>query len=145
MTHVRQSRQRAYLRHPSEMPIFVHCEETPRHGTHRMHNICLGGLACRSEEPLPVGAKVSICIPVVHPPFKATGEVVWCRQTSHCYELGIQFVSAQDAFAARMVEQVCYIERYRHEVAEKEGRLLDTETAAAEWISKFAQQFPRID
>jgi len=62
-----------------------------------------------------------------------------------CYELGLRFISAEDAFAARMVEQLCHIERYRHELAEKEGRVIDAETAAAEWIAKFARHFPRIN
>jgi len=44
-----------------------------------------------------------------------------------------------------MVEQLCYIERYRREVREKEGRELDSSSAAAEWIAKYAANFPRID
>jgi len=146
MSHVRKSSERAYLRHPAEMPIHVHCEHASCQNNHRMHNVCKGGLACRSDAPLPVGAEVSICIPVGHPPFEVPGEVVWCRRISEtCYELGLRFTSAEDAFAARMVEQLCHIERYRHELAEKEGRVIDAETAAAEWIAKFARHFPRIN
>jgi len=145
MSTVRKYHNRSYLRHPSEMPLLVHCEGTPSHGARRMHNVCLGGLACRSEEPLEVGSRVSIEIPVVSPPFEALGEVVWCRHAGSCYELGIQFISEEDAFAARMVEQLCYIERYRHEVLEKEGRVIDSQTAAAEWIGKFAAAFPHFN
>lgn len=78
------------------------------------------------------------------PPFEARGEVVWCRRVDACYELGIQFSSEADAFAARMVEQLCYIERYRNEVLAREGRVIDSQTAASEWISKFAASFPHI-
>lgn len=41
-----------------------------------------------------------------------------------------------------MVEQVCYIENYRQEVLRKEGRQLDGEAAAREWIDRFAASFP---
>ena len=60
-------------------------------------------------------------------------------------QLGIQFVAHEDAYAARMVEQLCYIERYRREVSAKEGREIDSATAAMEWIAKYAANFPHID
>jgi hypothetical protein len=42
-----------------------------------------------------------------------------------------------------LVEQVCHIEQYKKEVFLKEGRLLSGDEAAAEWIEKFANQFPQ--
>ena len=41
-----------------------------------------------------------------------------------------------------MVEQVCPIEQYRHEMLKNEGRTLSSEEAALEWIQKYAPQFP---
>ena len=84
-------------------------------------------------------------IPVGQRPFRARGAVVWCRHAHSCYELGIQFVMHEDAFAARMVEQLCYIERYRREVREREGRELDSTQAAMEWITRYAATFPHIE
>lgn len=137
---------RAYLRHPSEMPIRIHCEgHHVHHHLRSLRNVSLGGLACRSEEPLEVGSEVCIEIPVGQLPFRARGAVVWCRHEHSCYELGIQFVDHEDAFAARMVEQLCYIERYRKQVRDEEGRELDSATAALEWITKYAASFPHID
>ena len=140
-----QRQDRAYLRHPSEMPIRIHCEGLLGYGLRRLRNVSCGGLACRSEEPLEVGREVSVEIPIGRQPFRAKGAVVWCRHAHSCYELGIQFVAHEDAYAARMVEQLCYIERYRREVRAREGREIDSATAAMEWISKFAASFPRID
>ena len=48
-------------------------------------------------------------------------------------------------FRARMVEQVCHIEQYKHQVLKKEGRKLSGEEAALEWIQKYAPQFPGSD
>ena len=140
-----QYQARAYLRHPSEMPIRIHCEGQLGQAMRRLRDVSRGGLACRSEEPLEVGSEVSVEIPVGREPFLARGAVVWCRHAHSCYELGIQFVAHEDAFAARMVEQLCYIERYRREVLEKEGREIDSATAAMEWIAKYAASFPSID
>ena len=47
-------------------------------------------------------------------------------------------------FAARMVEQVCQIEHYRQQVQRAEGRVLDAETAAREWIKRYAASFPAL-
>ena len=56
----------------------------------------------------------------------------------------MSFIDAQDAFSARMVEQVCHIDDYRKSVRRLEGRELDAEEAAAEWISRHAAEFPEI-
>ncbi len=103
-------------------------------------------ITLRADLPVTRGTRASlgVQIPVVAPPFEARGEVVWCRRVDACYELGIQFSSEADAFAARMVEQLCYIERYRNEVLTREGRVIDSQTAASEWINKFAASFPHI-
>jgi aminoglycoside phosphotransferase family enzyme len=136
---------RAFLRHPSEMPIRIHCEHYRQHGPHTLRNVSLGGLACRSEEPLEVGSEVSVEIPVGQLPFRAKATVAWCHRDHSSYELGIQFIDHETAFAARMVEQLCYIERYRLQVNKEQGRNLDSSEAAIEWIVKYAKSFPSID
>ncbi len=50
-----------------------------------------------------------------------------------------------DPFAARMVAQVKLIERYRDDVLRSEGRWLDGDSAALEWITRYAAQFPPIE
>ncbi|HEU0077282.1 MAG TPA: hypothetical protein VFQ76_06510, partial [Longimicrobiaceae bacterium] len=56
--------------------------------------------------------------------------------------IGVQFLDAGDAFRARMVEQVCSIDRYRRQVREREGRELTGQEAAEEWIRDHAARFP---
>jgi hypothetical protein len=93
---------------------------------------------------LTVGARVVLTIPIVQPAFRAAGSVVWCRRDGRDYEVGIRFQEAADVFAARMVEQICQIEHYRQEVLRSEGRVLDGEEAALEWIARYAAQFPSL-
>ncbi len=135
---------RAYIRHPADVPIeFSPVADIEREKT-IVQDISLGGLSFSSAKRLPVGATVTIKIPIVEPPFEAQAKVVWCLARPDRYEAGIEFVSAEDAYTARMVEQICHIEHYRMWVKEVEGRDLDGENAALEWIDKYAKDFPNI-
>ncbi len=135
---------RAYIRHPADVPIeFAPLSEQDGERS-QAQDISLGGLSFSSSQRLRVGSLVKICIPIVEPPFEAEARVIWCLSRPDRYEAGIEFTSSQDAFTARMVEQICHIEHYRMWVKEVEGRDLDSEHAAAEWIAKYAQDFPNI-
>ncbi len=164
---------RAYIRHPSDMPIeFVPIEQSHRasnvadkgslgcnepvmavdsstdssgySATSKAHDISLGGLSFSCPEPLQVDSVVRVRIPVVTPAFEAKARVIWCISRPDRYEAGIEFIDVEDAYRARMVEQICHIEHYRLWVEEVEGRQLDTEMAAREWIGKYASDFPNI-
>ena len=69
--------------------------------------------------------------------------VVWCHDQGRQCEVGLRFLNEADAYAARMVEQICHIEHYKANVRRKEGRLISGEQAAKEWIEKFAENFPQ--
>jgi hypothetical protein len=79
---------------------------------------------------------------VREPPFEVTGTIVWCRRTKDHYHVGVQFADVNTEFSVRMVEQICQICHYQREVFEKQGRSLSGEEAAAEWVAKYARDFP---
>jgi len=142
------ARDRQFYRHPADIPIEIRRgadSPAPVGGTDTAHvqNVSVGGLAVDMEQCLDKGEIVEIHIPFVKPPFEAHGRVVWCHKADGSYEMGVQFLDASDAFRARMVEQVCHIEQYKRDVREKEGRVLATNEAAREWITKFAARFPK--
>ena len=58
--------------------------------------------------------------------------------------MGVEFLDRDDSFRARMVEQVCHIEQYKRQVLETEGRVLNGEQAAKEWIRRYAASFPNL-
>jgi c-di-GMP-binding flagellar brake protein YcgR len=135
---------RHYIRHPIDMPIEIRTEQDETPSAFQAQDISVGGLAFRSSTAVAPGAHVEIRIPYVEPAFEARARVVWCRPNRAAgYDLGIAFLDAEDAFLARMVEQICYIEDYRKTIDRLEGRHLSSEEAAVEWISKYAAQFPR--
>jgi hypothetical protein len=54
-------------------------------------------------------------------------------------------MEAEVPFATRMVAQVQHIKHYRQEVLRVEGRVLDDDSAALEWIERYAATFPPVE
>jgi hypothetical protein len=137
---------RQFIRHPIDMPVEIGMHEICGQSALQAHDISLGGLALHSEQALHPGTRVRIRIAHVEPPFEAPAQVAWCQANlEEGFELGVTFLDADDAFLARMVEQVCHIEDYRRSVQRTEGRNLSAEEAATEWIDRYAAQFPPLD
>lgn len=134
---------RQFIRHPFSIPIEA-CQIGQRATTSTLpaFSIGMGGLAFRSSTRLELGAMVHLRIPYVDPEFESDARVVWCKDNGAGAEMGVEFVNPDDAYKARMVEQVCHIEDYRLKVLRKEGRELTPEEAALEWIDTFAADFP---
>ena len=136
---------RSYIRHPTNVPIELSpADHMPGHLS-CIKDVSVGGLSLKSSRELELKTLIKIKIPLVEPPFETVALVVWCRRAYRDYEVGVRFIDEQDAYAARMVEQICHIEHYRVSVLEHEGRDLSAEQAAKEWIGKFARDFPRFD
>ncbi len=135
---------RQFIRHPVDVPVEIGTNESGPLSSLHTHDISLGGVALLSTFAVDAGAHVTIRIPYVQPAFEADARVAWCHQHEAGYELGVTFLDAEDAFLARMVEQVCHIEDYRKSVRRLEARELSSEEAAQEWITKHAAQFPDI-
>lgn len=132
---------RKFIRHTADVPIEVRTVEGGEAMAQGL-NVSHGGLAFVSALCPSAEATIEITIPDVDPPFQAHARVAWCRPEGDGFLVGVQFLDASDAFRARMVEQVCTIERYRREVLDQEGRELTAQEAAAEWIGKYAGRFP---
>jgi PilZ domain-containing protein len=136
---------RQFIRHPIDVPVEIGIGDDDVASAYHTHDISAGGLAFRSGCAVRPGVEVDICIGCVQPPFHAHARVAWCHpHPLSGYELGVTFLDAEDAFRARMVEQLCHIEDYRRSVQRTEGREIGMDEAAAEWIEKYAAQFPEF-
>jgi len=136
---------RQYIRHPSEMPIHYQVNETSNKNsfeTKVLRDVSPGGLSFHTEQQMDTGDSLHIEIQVEPPPFSADGTVVWCRKEKDGFQVGLQFEDADVNFSLRMIEQICHIEQYRQDILKKEGRKLNSEEAAQEWISIYAADFP---
>lgn len=136
---------RSYIRHPSDIPIEFSREAVSAVETRNLRDVSRGGLSFISDMPLELGTVIRVRIGHVEPAFEAPCSVSWCRRHDEHYLVGVKFLDAQDVYRARLVEQVCHIEHYKKEVFEREGRVLNGEQAAQEWILKYAQDFPDLD
>lgn len=135
---------RHFIRHPTDIPIEVNSGEPVAPKTPRARNVSAGGLAIRSSGRLEPGRIVGVRISLLRPAFETSARVVWCVRCDEGFELGVEFLTLEDAFRARMIEQVCHIQTYRRRVFETEGRDLTDEDAAREWIDKHAADFPEV-
>ena len=131
------------------MPIQVSLdwggEGLEEHSCDKLNNVSLGGLSFLSSQPLPGASQVSVTFPLLDQQHSLTGKVVWNRKQAQGYEIGLQFDDPDQLYCLRMIEQVCHIEHYRREVEIREGRRLNSEEAASEWISRFAGKFPGLN
>jgi hypothetical protein len=134
---------RTYIRHPADIPVQIEVQSHPQHRQRQISNVSYGGLAFLSDGCLETGAQIRICIDVVDPCFEAEGIVTHCRKKADQYLIGVEFIHRDDLYIARMVEQICHIQHYKHHVATHEGRRLSPQEAASEWISRYASTFPR--
>ena len=135
---------RMYIRHPFDVTMHYLVEEAisdEYEHERTLKDLSEGGLCFQSPDPVRVGSRIHINIPVEDPAFEAEGVVAWCRKSDH-YEIGVQFDSNHIEYNLRMVEQACYIKQYLKQ-QEKLGRLLTTNEAAQEWIHMHAADFPR--
>jgi hypothetical protein len=138
----RANPQRKFIRHTAGVPIEVRPVDGRSARVQESVNVSAGGLSFVSETDFAPETVLLVRISEVDPPFEAHARVAWTRPEDQGFCIGVQFLDASDAFRARMVEQVCSIERYRCEVEEDEGRTLSAPDAAAEWIRKYAGRFP---
>ncbi|HWV15717.1 MAG TPA: PilZ domain-containing protein [Cellvibrio sp.] len=132
---------RNYIRHPTSIPIHV---KTGGYdiGNLQLQNLSTGGLCFMTDKSVKIGSCIDFLIPVVKPDYIGKGIVVWRhKQAPRMFEVGLKFTSDDEFFRARMVEQVCQIEKYRHDIEEQDGRKLNSEEAALEWIAKYAKGF----
>jgi hypothetical protein len=140
-TRTDENPRREFIRHTADGPIEVRTVDGEQAAATGL-NVSHGGLAFVSDLCPAQGATIEIAIPDVDPPFQAHARVAWCRPEAEAFLVGVEFLDSTDAFRARMVEQVCTIERYREQVREQEGRELSAHEAATEWIGKYAGRFP---
>lgn len=132
---------RHFLRHPSDMPVELVQRKHAFLPRQRLNNISLGGVACNSSKGFRKGTAVELRIPLLGDQARYPGVVAWCRKRTDDYLVGIAFIDEDTLFRARMVEQVCQIEHYRHQRERELGEDLPVELVAREWIALHAAEF----
>jgi hypothetical protein len=142
---------RQFIRHFSEIPLeYCVTDEPSMCNMDVINNISQGGLSFHSYEYIAPQKWLHLYIPIDENYFEADAQVRWCNKLpsngsdNKEYDVGVSFCNTSEAFSARMIEQVCYIEEYKKRIRKTEGRMMSSDQAAAEWIEKYADTFPSI-
>ena len=135
---------RQYIRHPVDIPLEYVITGESFEKRDYARNISIGGICFRTQEKLTSGLILVVKIPSIDPKFEGIGRIIWCLERYDHYEIGVEFVDEEDAYRARLIEQICYIKKFQKDILEQEGRELSDEEAAEEWTRIFAKNFPAI-
>lgn len=130
---------REFTRHNAGIPIRV-IHNNDQH-EFILENVSLGGLACQAGLIIPVNTMLEVRMHLLLPEYVSQGRVVWCKKSDDVYELGIEHLGDKDKTRLHMIEQISNIEHYRSEIMLSEGRTLDGEQAAREWVDTHGADF----
>ena len=138
---------RRHVRHVTGIPIeiTVDFDRSFRAENDNVSNVSLGGLSFIASDRLDVGDSIQVKIPVLNEEHSMEGLVVWCNKTAKGYEVGLEFNDPDEVERLRMIEQISQIETFRRDLEKREGRKLDSEQAAREWVSKYAGEFSALN
>jgi hypothetical protein len=135
-TKPRRGERRVFARHPSCIPVEICLESVVPHRSAELKDVSFGGMSFHTQVRLATGTIVRLRIPSVDPSFETKAMVIWSRESpGGGFGTGVQFTGLGEPYRIRMVERICYIEQYRKDVLEREGRKLNGFEAAYEWTS----------
>ncbi len=126
------------IHHPEEFPIEL--DSYPPEASQSTASSLQ--LMCSSNTPYHFGDKVRIKIPDIAEHLEVYGVVNSCISAAQGYDISISFCDDDARMRIRMLEQLCYIQRYRRHILQSEGRSLNDQDAALEWIGRYADLFP---
>jgi hypothetical protein len=138
--------RRCFIRHPVSMTVQCRKEGHREANASEIRDISFGGMYFVSADSYAPGDIVEMEFPPLTLRNKITGEIIWSAPVSVKpaiqFSNGLKFLSNQMLFMARMIEQMCCIEKYREAQIRESHRSLSGDQAAREWIRMCAARFP---
>jgi hypothetical protein len=132
-----------FIGHPSDQPLQTRClsPTPPENIQPRYHPV--SGIRIPNINNFPTGSVVEVCTRVQEKELCFRGVIhSVCEEDQS--QVIIAFSDSDEAFKARMTEQLCHIASYRKQQVQL-GRQLSDQEAAQEWISNYSPMFPKID
>jgi hypothetical protein len=138
--------RRCFIRHPVSMTVQCRIEGHREAHANEIRDISFGGMYFISADSYAPGDIVEMEFPPLILRNKITGEIIWSSLLNPKpvvqFSNGLKFLSKQVLFMARMIEQMCCIEKYREAQIRESHRSLSGDQAAREWIQMCAARFP---
>jgi len=110
----RKHEKRKYPRHPVEISIDYKISGESSGKTDLTQNISFGGLCFQAQSELAPGTLLSLRFPTINPNFEVASKVAWCSVKKGKVEVGVQFLDENDAFRARMIEEICHLKELQN-------------------------------
>jgi c-di-GMP-binding flagellar brake protein YcgR len=142
---------RHFIRHPLclllSYKVIEKClEEDQENIPSQSSNISLGGLLFPSKHPVDPKARIEIEMPYEDKVFNLKAQVVLCNHNSetNLYDIAVRFLRSQEAFIAKMIEQIYLIAGYRDMLMLQSGKEISLEEASRKWIKQYSARFERL-
>ena len=110
----RKHEKRKYPRHPVEISIDYKISGESSGKTDLTQNISFGGLCFQTQSELAPGTLLALRFPTINPNFEVASKVAWCSVKKGKVEVGVQFLDENDAFRARMIEEICHLKELQN-------------------------------
>jgi Tfp pilus assembly protein PilZ len=103
----RQQEKRQYMRHPAEIPVEYKISGDDGEKTDITRNISFGGLCFQTHTYIEPGTMLVVKFPSINPKVDVKAKIVWCSRKKGYTEIGAQFLDENDAYRARIIEEIC--------------------------------------
>jgi len=142
---------RQFIRHPLCFPLsYKIIEKSIKKDKEAVRcqtiNVSLGGLLFPSRHPVDPASKIEIKMPFENKVFNIKAQVVRCVKNSDTklYDIAVSFLRTQEAFKAKMIEQIYLIAGYRDMLSLQSGKEVSLEEASRRWIKRYSERFKRL-
>jgi c-di-GMP-binding flagellar brake protein YcgR len=142
---------RHFIRHPLCLPLsYKVIEKSLKKGRENIRsmtsNVSLGGLLFPAKHPVDPESRIAIKMPFENKVFDVRAQVVRCSHNSKTklYDIAVNFLRTQEAFKAKMIEQIYLIAGYRDMLTLQSGKEVSLEEASRKWIKRYSARFKRL-
>jgi hypothetical protein len=136
--------EHGFIEHPCDQPLSLRRIKTAGKNFNSDHYHVCGGISLITRQTFKPGTIIEIRTRIRGEATSFKGRILWIKEyKGRTSQLGVVFEDTEQAYMARMIEQLCYIEHYRRKQY-SEGRRLATHEAANEWIARHSHCFPQI-
>ncbi|MEI7998920.1 MAG: PilZ domain-containing protein [Candidatus Omnitrophota bacterium] len=143
--------RRRFIRHPLCLPLAYKILQP---GTSKLQeeiksetiNLSKGGLLFPARRPVADGSVIVIRMPFEDKIFNIKAKVIRCSKNpeTSLYDIAATFLRLNQAFKAKMIEQIYLIAEYRDLLSLQVGEDVSLEEASRRWIKRYSARFKRL-
>lgn len=135
--------EHGFIEHPCDQPFSLRRIRSAGKNfkSHNFH--VYGGISLITLQAYKPGTMIEIKTRIHGEAASFRGRILWIKEYKGKTSLGVVFEDTEQAYRARMIEQLCHIEHYRRKQCSA-GRRLAIHDAAQEWIERHSPSFPQI-